>query len=191
VPFDSTPRPETAGFGTGGTHKNALSNSLFRTSLALDVYGAVTESPSKLNDLLNQANSGSMALITLGGVVTFGSFAVLAYLFIRSRRGPSGLTYSRIEGDGREEMLKIRKRIDQMLAKAGLAAKTPADTIGERWDPATRLNKPGIPDLRWLKQAAWAAAFNPAPFDAGVVIEARTRLERLKQGLRSSVNPSN
>ena len=69
-----------------------LSNSLFRTSLALDVYGAVTESPSKLNDLLNQANSGSMALITLGGVVTFGSFAVLAYLFIRSRRGPSGLT---------------------------------------------------------------------------------------------------
>ncbi|HBJ30578.1 MAG TPA: hypothetical protein DDY93_04320 [Dehalococcoidia bacterium] len=85
---------------------------MFRTSLTLDVYGAVTESPSKLNDLLNQANSGSMALITLGGVVTFGSFAVLAYLFIRSRRGPSGLTYSRIEGDGREEMLKIRKRMD-------------------------------------------------------------------------------
>ena len=149
----------------------------------------MSESPSKLNDLLNQANSGSMALITLGGVVTFGSFAVLAYLFIRRRRGPSGMAYSRIEGDGREEMLKIRKRIDQMLAKAGLAAKTPADTIGERWDPATRLNKPGIQDLRWLKQAAWAV-FNPAPFDAGVVIEARTRLERLKQGLRSSVNPS-
>ena len=100
------------------------------------------------------------------------------------------MAYSRIEGDGREEMLKIRKRIDQMLAKAGLAAKTPADTIGERWDPATRLNKPGIQDLRWLKQAAWAAALNPDPFDTGVVIEARTRLERLKQGLRSSVNPS-
>jgi hypothetical protein len=112
VPFYSTPRPEMAGFRTGGTHKSPLSNSLFRTSLALNVYDAVSESPSKLNDLLNQANAGSMAVIVLGGVVTFGRFAVLAYLFIRSRRGPSGLTYSRIEGDGRVEMLKIRKRTD-------------------------------------------------------------------------------
>jgi hypothetical protein len=77
-----------------------------------------------------------------------------------------------------------------MLAKAGFAAEIPADTTGERWDSATWLNKPGIQDLRWLKQAAWAAAYNPVPFDVGVVIEARTRLERLKQGLRSSMNPS-
>ncbi|MDP6452016.1 MAG: transglutaminase domain-containing protein [SAR202 cluster bacterium] len=190
VPFDSTPRPETAGFGTGGTRRSPLSNSVFRTSLALNVYDAVSESPNKLNDLLNQANAGSMALILLGAVISFGSFTVLAFLFIRSRRGQSGLAYSRIEGDGREEMLKIRKRIDRMLAKAGLGAKTPSDTIGERWDAATWLNERGIQDLHWLKQAAWAAAYNPAPFDAGLVSEARTRLERVRQDLQSRPEPS-
>jgi hypothetical protein len=139
VPFDSTPRPETAGFGTGGTHKSPLSNSVFRTSLAVNIYDAVSDSPSRLNDLFNKANAGSMALIVLGALMAFGSFAVLAYLFIRSRRGSSGSVYSRIDGEGREEMLKIRQKIDQMLAKAGLGLKTPADTIGERWDSATWL----------------------------------------------------
>jgi hypothetical protein len=190
VPFDSTPRPETAGFGTGGTHKSPLSNSVFRTSLAVNIYDAVSDSPSRLNDLFNKANAGSMALIVLGALMAFGSFAVLAYLFIRSRRGQSGLVYSRIDGEGREEMLKIRQKIDQMLAKAGLGFKTPADTIGERWDSATWLNERGIQDLHWLKQAAWAAAYNPAPFDAGLVTEARTRLEQVKQGLRSRPEPT-
>lgn len=190
VPFDSTPRPETAGFGTGGTRRSPLSNSVFRTSLAVNFYDAVSDSPSKLNDFLNQANVGSMALVVVGGVVTLGSFAVLAFLFIRSRRGLSVLSYSRIEGDGREEMLKIRQRIDRMLAKAGLGSKTPANTIGERWDSATWLSERGIQDLRWLKQAAWAAAYNPAPFDAGLVSEARTRMDQVKRNLRKSAKPS-
>ncbi|MCH8309143.1 MAG: transglutaminase domain-containing protein [Chloroflexi bacterium] len=182
VPFDSTPRPETAGFGTGGTRRSPLSNSVFRTSLAVNLYDAVSDSPNKLNDLFNQANAGSMALIALGGLVTLGSFAALAFLFIRSRRGLSGQSYSRIEGDGREDMLKIRLRIDRMLAKSGLGSKTPANTIGERWDSATWLSEQGMQDLRWLKQAAWAAAYNPAPFDAGLVSEARTRLEQVRKG---------
>ena len=87
-------------------------------------------------------------------------------------------------------MLKIRQRIDRMLAKAGLGHRTPADTVGQRWDSTTWLSERGIQDLSWLKQAAWAAAYNPAPFDAGLVSEARTRLEQVRQGLRSSVRPS-
>lgn len=185
VPFDSVPRPETAAFGPGGTSRSPLSDSLFGTSLSEDVLDAVKGSPDSLHAVLSRLTNGPMALAAGAGGVIVVVLSFVGFMAWRGRRGLATDAYSRLEGAYRQEVLAIQRQVDRMLSRAGLGSRRPTDTIGDRWDSATWLDAAGLNDLRWLKRAAWAAAYDPAPFDDSLVFQARDRAASIDRFLTS------
>ena len=184
VPFDSVTRPESAGFGPGGTQVSPFAGTIFGTSLSEGVYNAVRSSPGSLAELFSLATVWLLVPIGLGLAGVAGVVGLAAMAARRRQRGARA-GYSRVAGDGRAEMLKIRRRVDRTLARAGMGAPNQARTIGERWDAAPRLSDDARRDLGWLKLAAWAAAYDPAPFDVTLLPGAATRAERVRHDLLS------
>ena len=184
VPIDSVPRPELAGFGPGGTRGAPFAGTIFGTSLSEGVFDAVRSSPGSLAELLSL--STVWLLVPIGiGLAGVAGVVGLAAIAARRRRRSSRAAYSRVAGDGRGEMLKIRRRADGMLARAGKGSPKRSQTIGERWDAAPGLSVDARRDLGWLKCAAWAAAYDSAPFDVTLLSGASARAERVRRDLKS------
>jgi hypothetical protein len=182
VPFDSVPRPESAGFGPGGTRNARFVGSLFGASLTEEVFDAVRSSPGSLTELLSLSTVGLLLPLAFG-LAGVAGLVGLAAIAVRRRQRSVRTAYSRVTGDGRGEMLKIRRRVDGMLGRAGRVTANRARTTGERWDAATGLSDDVRRDLGWLKCVVWATAYNPAPFDVTLLPEATARAERVRRDL--------
>ena len=82
-------------------------------------------------------------------------------------------------------MLRMYSAAEKLLRRAGLAARRPGQTLAEYLREAGALLRKPTPDLVWLRNAAWAAAYDPGPYDASVVPEAGDRLRRLRFDLKA------
>ena len=191
VPLDGTPRPDaySSGPGFAGGQLAGLKY-LFESSVGDDLLRAAAQAPSRLSDGL----SGALNSPAMVGMVAVASGAFLAglswlarRLLWRGQRSPRRRwSYSRLTGDGRNDMLRIYRRVERTLKKTGVLPRAPAQTLGEYADGASQRSQTGgvvAEHLAWFTQAARAAAYNPSGFSPATVQEARLRLTALKAAL--------
>jgi hypothetical protein len=187
VPFDSTPLPSTDQFGEGGTIEPGSINSIFGTAYGDDIYEAVKSSPQEFMELVKQGfDNSSSSLFTLIPVIT--AIALGAFIYWRVMPLPGARKfrpdYARLDGSGRREMLRIYSRAEKMITKAGVVPRASAETIGEYSDRAKSTIGNDIPDFEWIRNAAWQAAYSSANYDEGLMTEAKSRLNSLRDTLR-------
>ena len=185
VPFDAAPRSEAEAFGEGGSFRSASVNRLFNAGWGDEIHDYLRSSPNRVNEVVTGAlEEGVPAVLALAlaGSLATGVFIVWK-LGLRPRWARRRLTYARLDGDGREQMLRIYRAAERLLRRAGLAARRPGQTLAEYAAQAGALLRKPTPDLVWLGQAAWAAAYDPGPYDIAVLPEAEARLRRLRVDL--------
>ena len=187
VPFDSAPRPSTAGFGEGGTFFDSPPvGAIFSANLSEDIYSSVRSSPEMIGDLLN-GDAAQTAIKILGPAITIASLMLAAFAIWRFapllRSGRPRMAYSGIPGDGRQDMLKIYSKAEKLLGKHGFPPRQPAQTLGEYSRPVIGKERAEGAHMAWLRSNAWKAAYDPNPFDSAAVAEAKIRLAGLKESL--------
>ena len=191
VPFDGTPRPELASVGrTGGGQLGGL-RYLFESSVGDDLLRGALTAPSKLSGGLRGAfespASTALAVVVAGAI--FVALGWLGFRFLRKGRRPAAKqwSYFRLPGEGRDEMLRIHRRVEKLLRSQGLPSRRPGQALQEYARiAAERLGGAGE-QLAWFTRAAWSAAYDPAwgwtDASAQILHEARTRLSSLKAAL--------
>ena len=187
VPFDSAPRPATAAFKEERAFRFSSVNSLFNAGYGDDIYQSLRSSPQWINGLMGRLVGGGVALriAAVLGVVPLVIGGLLAWRLVpRLRRRGQRVHYARLEGHARTDILRIYFGAEKLLRRAGLAARAPWQTVREFTAQAESGLGGAEGDLAWLRQAAWAAAYDPTPREPGLLAEARERLNRFKAALR-------
>ncbi len=187
VPFDSSPRPEAAALGRRGVHQSPQLGGLFRRRYGDEVFRAVQSSPQRLSQLLDGGpRQGLIAALGVASSLALLGFGVLLALRLRSafRRSGRKARYTLLQGDARRRVLAIYRRAERLLRRSGLGVRSPSQTLQEYTAPAEAGLDSYSDDLVWLRQAAWAAAYDPRPCDPALAVEARRRLRRLGHTLR-------
>ena len=189
VPFDGSRREGDEPFGSGSSYETPLLGDLFDARYGDEIYGAFTTSPQRISELLAGVFDRDLGPSATGLAVALAiSLGVVALwrlrLPIRGRRKVS--PYARLKGEGRAEMMKVLERLQQELARRGLPARAPSQTVDEYVGLAERkLALAGAEaDIVWLRQAIGRAAYDPRPFQASYATEATSRLRGLMAALR-------
>jgi transglutaminase-like putative cysteine protease len=187
VPFDSAPRPATSAYSEGGTFLPARVGRLFGMSYGDDIYSSLQSSPQWMARLMSDALGGGLAAAAgvLAGVSSLASAVFLAWRLKGTfkRRGwrPS---YARLSGEGRAELMRAYLGAEKLLRRAGLRPRAPWQTLSEYAAQGEAVLGDARSDMSWLRNAAWAAAYDPAPCSSAQLAEARERLRRLRAALR-------
>lgn len=189
VPFDSAPRPSTAGFGEGGTFFNSPPvGAIFGADLSEDIYGSVRSTPEKIGDLLN-GDAAQAAIKILGPALTIVSLLMIVIAIWRFapmlRPSRNQLAYSGLPGDARQDMMKVYFKAEKMLKKHGLPPRLPSQTVGEYHQPLVTRTGVGKDNIAWIQESARKAAYDPNPFDESSIVEAKIRLSGLREDLRA------
>ena len=188
VPFDGSPRLAATALGEGATYNSPLLRSLFGTSYAEGAYGSLRSPPQWVSELMDKA-FGDSALAIIAPVVGAAGLVlavILAWKLPRSRRRRSGRPhYARLPGDARAEMLRIYLAAERLLIRAGLSTRSPWQTVAAYTGEAESTLGDAASSLGPLRDAAWTVAYDPQPFDAEKLPEARRHLSRLKSSLKS------
>ena len=188
VPFDSAPRDATAGFGEGGSFQSPGINALFSGGYGDDLYESLKSSPQLVTDLLARVlGEGVSALMVpmLGFTLLSLSVMLIRKFLPMIRRRERKLRYSRLNGDGRAEMLRVYRNAESMLGRVGIASRAPWQTLSEHTAQAETSLGDANTHLAWLRNAARIAAYDPAPYDPNLLVEAKDHLSRLKAALKS------
>ena len=190
VPFDSAPRPSTAGFGEGGTFFDSPPvGAIFSADLSEDIYDSVRSAPQRIGDLLN-GEAAQTAAMVLGPVLAVVSLLLAGLAVWRFapllRHGRPRMAYSGLPGDGRQDMLRVYFRAEKLLRKKGFPPRQPSQTIGDYSGSIMSGGPAEGEHLAWLQTSARKAAYDPNPFDSSDVVEAKNRLARLRENLRES-----
>ena len=187
VPFDSAPRPATAAFKEQSAFRFSSVSSLFSANYGDDIYQSLRSSPQRITGLISDLlGTNVLSRVAAGvGAAVLMVGGILAWRMAPSlRRRGQPVRYARLVGDGREEVLRIFLAAEKLLRRAGLAARAPGQTVGEY----TAQVESGIggarSDLAWIREATWAAAYDPVPHDQELLAEARGHLHGLKAALR-------
>ena len=190
VPFDSSPRHAAASYGEGSGYRSPVVSAIFGAGYGDDIYRSINSSPRWIGGLAEAAvdeTTGHVTAIGLSGLAVailiaggIGALRLTRRLRGRGRRA----RYSRIQGDGRAETLDLYRRTEKLLRRAGLAARAPWQTLGEYADQARSSVGDAAADIEWLRRAAWAAAYSPDPYDAGLLVQCQRRVELLRAGLK-------
>lgn len=194
VPFDGTPRTDTFTSGRFGESQVPGLKHLFESNVGDDLLRAMMLTPPKLSSGLQNAFNGPAAAAM--AALAAGAFILaLAWLAVRALRNGhgrehKGASYSRLPGDGRQEMLKIHRQVEKLLKKKGIEPRRPGQTLQEHAQQASQ-HIAGIEGhLDWLTRAAWRAAYDPSlePFSPSNPLgqEASKRLAALKAALAVS-----
>ncbi len=187
VPFDSSPRPEAAALGRRGVRQSSQLGGLFRQRYGDDVFRAVQSSPQRLSRLLDggprEALKAALGVASSLALLGLGVFLALRLRHLYRGRGQQ-TRYSCLQGDARREVLAIYRRAERLLRRSGLGTRSPSQTLYEYTEPAEAGLDSAKGDLVWLRQAAWAAAYDPGPYDPALVTEAGQRLRQLRLVLR-------
>ena len=188
VPIDSAPRPATVALNQGENYGPSSVNSLFSTSYSDELLGSVQSSPELFNKLTEIRFDGGV-VFNIGRVLgllmlAFTIYRIWRMLSIPKRRRNQS-SYDHLTGEGRSEMLRIYFRAEKLLRKAGFGARTSTHTIAEFTAQAESRMDDTNSDLAWLRNAAWAAAYDPEPYKSSLIAEAKVRLQRLKDALKT------
>ncbi len=192
VPFDSAPRQATAGFGEGGSYQAPGISALFSSGYGDDIYESLKSSPQWITDFLARVlGEGVAALIVpmLGFTLLTLSVMLIRKFAPMIRRRERKLRYTRLKGDGRAEMLKVYRSAESMLGRVGVASRAPWQTLSEHTEQAETSLGDANAHLAWLRNAARIAAYDPAPYDPNLLVEAKDHLSRLKAALKSQRRP--
>ena len=187
VPFDSAPRAASAAFSQGVVYyRDGWINSVFGLGYGEGMYGAVIGSPATVADAVAGVGGGGpvVAILAVAAVViVLTALAIWKLPWLLRRR--RGRPYTSLPGEERTELLKLYASAERMLRKAGVAARTPAQTLTEFAAQAEATLGSALADFTWLRTAAEAAAYDPKPQQADSVSEASARLVRLKAELKA------
>ena len=189
VPFDGTDRPDqyVAGRATGGQVPGL--RHLFESSVGDDLLQAVVVGPARLASGLTGAFSNPVST-ALASIAVGALLVALAWLGARlmwKRRKPveKRWSYTRLPGGGRDEMLRMHRRVEKLLRKSGSQPRKPWQTAGDYAAAAAQQIGGVGAHLGWFTEAAWSAAYDANAFPAQRLEEARLRLSSLKLALRS------
>ena len=192
IPFDSAPFPAATTLAQRGTYSSPTVRALFGAGYGDQVYESVRSSPERIANVAGQAMD-SVARLAAGAVAVVGSIGawVLAIRIRRAwlRRRASAHRYTRLEGDGRSQVVKLYARAERLLKRAGFPPRGTAQTLSEHSAAAERTLGAAGTHLRWLRGAAHAAAYDPAYNDPGRPAQAREHLECLRAALRALPAP--
>lgn len=189
VPFDATPSPIPGAMGRGGTTMANDGVGLFSAAKAEDVFESVKSSPQNFLDALGEvvSNGSSVMMILFASIATL---AIGGFLYLRMigflGGSSSSLAYTHLGGDERAEVISMYKKAEKLVVKAGASKREQSQTLGEYTSEAESSVGRTLADLAWLRNAAWAAAYNPDEYNSNVIEEGQRRLQNLKDSLRSS-----
>lgn len=162
---------------------------LFSAGYGDALYDSLRSSPRALDDLLSRAAGldagGAIGIGLVAVLLVPGALAAWRLLSARRRRGPSA-RYSSLEGDGRAEAVQLYRSAERVLRRAGVGARRPSQTLLEYGTQAESVLGNADRYLDRMRNAAWAAAYDPAPYDATSVAEARNTLTLLRETIRAS-----
>ena len=179
VSFDATPRPELEVFTKGGIGAFGSTSFIFQTRVGGGLYHQIRSGATAATDRIAEALEGSGEELqrVLAAMVALLSGLLLAWLVHkRSKVVKEGWSYSRLPGEGRNEVLRTYKRLERQLRRRGLKPRGESQTLGEYSELASEQFKDLGPDVEWLKRAAWAAAYDPAWPGPTLAREAAERL---------------
>ena len=187
VPFDSAPRAASAAFSQGIVYyRDGWINDLFGLGYGEGMYGAVIGSPAAVADAVGGVGGGGpvVAILAVAAVViVLTALAIWKLPWLLRRR--RGRLYTSLPGEERTELLKLYASAERMMRKAGVAARTPAQTLGEFALQAEAALGSALADFTWLRTAAEAAAYDPKPQLAESFSEASNHLLRLRAELKA------
>ena len=191
VPFDGSPRSDhVASSGAAGGQLPGVKH-LFESSVGDDVLRAVVLAPSKLpsgfKDAFNSPLSIALAAMAAGALLTGLGWLTARLMWKRRTDGNRRWSYSRLPGSGRDEMLRIYRRVGRQLTKKGAAARRPGQTLQQYAHAAMERVSGADQQLAWFTEAAMEAAYNPR-WGTGTVAEqtvqeAKARFISLKADL--------
>ena len=188
VAFDASPRPEINRFMTGGPTTFPGGALLFETRVGGGLYRYLQSGASSATGALEGALRGKGDTIRAGGIAVVGLLLVgmlaIWLLYWRPRRGRGQWPYSRLEGEHRVEVLKLFANMERLLARKGLPPREPSQTLADYSDSAAGRFATLGPDISWLSNAAWSAAYDPDRLGPGLVDEAKGRLRRIRESMR-------
>ena len=188
IPFESTPFPAATTLAERGTYSSPKVRALFGAGYGDQVYDSVKSSPEWIAGAAGQAMH-SVARLGAGAVAAAGSIAawLVATRTLRTwlRRRASLYRYTRLQGDGRSQVVKLYAETERLLRRAGFAPRGTAQTLSEHSATAERSLGPAGTHLRWLRSAAHAAAYDPVYSDPGRPARAKEHLESLRAALRA------
>ena len=182
VPFDGTHHPDryAAGQAPGG-HVPGLKH-FFESSVGDDVLRAAVLAPARLGGLRDAL--GSPAITALSAMAIGALLVAMAWLGLRLLRGrrrrDKGWAYHRLQGSGRDEMLRVYRQVERLLRRRGVEPRRPGQTMREYAGSAAERLEGLEPQLTWFTEAAWAAAYDPASFPIEAVQEGKARLTDLR-----------
>ena len=187
VPFDSAPRPASAAFSQGVIYyRDGWINSIFGIGYGEGVYGVVAASPAAVADAVAGVGGGAPVFVIIAVAIAVIAMAALAVwklpAYLRRRRET---LYTRLPGEERAELLRVYASAERLLRKAGVEARTPAQTLTEFAAQAEARLGSALSDLAWLRTAALAAAYDPRPLHLESVSQASDHLIRLRAQLKS------
>ena len=188
VPFDGTPRldlpvpgrPSRVG-DIGGLKY------LFESSVGDDLVRAGVLAPARaysgFRDAFASPAIAGLVAAVIGALIMFLGWIGIRFLRSRRRRAVEVWPYSKLAGDGRDDMVRLYRRAEKLLRKEGVQARHPGQTLGEYAHLASHHLGKADEHLRWFTEATRYAAYDPAPFPAQALLEARARLMSLKAAL--------
>jgi hypothetical protein len=185
VPFDSAPRAGLPLAGRGGSGAARL----FRSGVGDQAFQSAREAPVRIGQWLQRAG-GARVFYALGPLLAL-AFLALHWRYARRkarhrRRGPAWLGYSPLLGDTRRELRRVYAQVERLLRRQGAPVRQPWETVGRHTNLPNAAGTEVQKQVSWFTGAMWQAAYNPADPPAGLVWEARRRLEGLKKALARS-----
>ena len=158
VPFDGTHHPDL--YAAGATRGGQLTGLryLFESSVGDELIRQIVIAPSKLStglkDAFNSPASASLAALAAGAMLVVLVWFVAKALWKGRRQPDKRWAYSHLPGNGRDEMLRIYRRVERLLKKRGLQTRRPGQTL-EEYSRAAAERLTGIEDhLAWFTTAA-------------------------------------
>ena len=190
VPFDAHPHPDLIAGGRQRPQNSQLAslNYLFETSVGDELLRGAALAPSKLSQGVRDA-FGSPLTAGMGVVAAAGIFISLVWLALhlagkRRDKAVRYRSYTRLQGSGREEMLRIYRRVEKLLGKWGAASRAPQQTLGEYARGIGKRSGEVANHLAWFVDMARSAAYDPSWGDGEsaprTVEEARVRFASLR-----------
>lgn len=189
VPFDPTPRPELTAFAAGGSNGAAPLQRLFESSYGDDIIDGLSDSPqllaravaSTFKTAIGPALSAAGAILGIAALIWIIWKLHLPELRRRREQG-----YSSLDGEARIEMRELYRKAERLISGAGVGPRLAWQTAGEYSASARVSHESAGGEIEWFRQVAESAAYDPEPFDDGLVVEGQVRLRNLRRALRSS-----
>lgn len=192
VPFDGAPRTEVLALAQGTTYSSPVIGGLFETSYGEEAFQALRSSPQQVAEAIQRGVATALGpVLAVVGVLISVAGIALALWKLRRRRPArhrwQGLVYGALDGQGREEMLRLYRRAESLLSRRGVPRRASWQTAEEYRAAVQGQLAHAREHFAWLTRAASTAAYDPSPFDQSLLAQARERLNSLRQAVKQPV----